>query len=80
LIIEILSSIFLRYLKKALGQGLLYEDKGNTQVFGYCDSDWAGSPIDRHSTIGYCVFFGENVIFRKNKKQNVVAQLTCELM
>jgi len=57
----------LRYLIKTVGQGLLYEDKGNTQIFVYCDTNWAGSPTDRRSTIGYCVLLGENVI----KKQNV---------
>ena len=29
----------LRYIKRAPGQGLLYEDKGNTQVSRYCDLD-----------------------------------------
>ncbi|XP_014523586.1 uncharacterized protein LOC106779890 [Vigna radiata var. radiata] len=37
----------LRYVKKASGQGLLYEEKGSLQVSGYCDADWASSPIDR---------------------------------
>jgi len=68
----------LRYLKKAPEQGLLYEDKGNFQIFGYYDADWAGSPIDRRSTTGYCVFLGGNVIYWKSKKQNVVAQSTTE--
>jgi len=82
----------LRYVKKAPGQGLLYEDKGNTQVFGYCDADWAGCPMDRRSTSGYCVFIGGNLISWKSKKQTVVARssaeaeyrsmamVTCELM
>ncbi|XP_027927901.1 uncharacterized protein LOC114184793 [Vigna unguiculata] len=68
----------LRYLKKAPEEGLLYEDKGNFQIFGYYDADWAGSPIDRRSTTGYCVFLGGNVIYWKSKKQNVVAQSTTE--
>jgi len=58
----------LRYVKKAPGQGLLYEDKGNTQVSGYCDADCAGCPIDRRSTSGYCVFIGGNIISWKSKK------------
>ena len=37
----------LRYIKYALGKGLVYEDKGHTQIVGYSDADWAGSPIDR---------------------------------
>jgi len=68
----------LRYLKKAPRQGLLYEDKGNVHISGYCDADWAGSPIDRRSTTGYCVFLGGNVISWKSKKQNVVARSTGE--
>jgi len=30
------------------------------------------------STITYCVFFGENIIYWKSMKQNVVAQSTVE--
>jgi len=63
----------LRYLKKALGQGLLYEDKENTQISGYCYANWAGSP-KRYTTI-YCVFLRGNIISWESKKQNVVAPI-----
>jgi hypothetical protein len=43
----------LKYIKSAPGKGLLYENKGNTQVVGYSDADWAGSLADRRSTSGY---------------------------
>jgi len=36
-----------RYVQKALGQGLLYEGKEYIQIFGYCDADGVGWPIDR---------------------------------
>nr|CAN77110.1 hypothetical protein VITISV_013963 [Vitis vinifera] len=52
----------LRYIKSTPGQGVLYENKGNTQVVGYIDADWASSPTDRCSTSGYCVFIGGNLI------------------
>ena len=52
----------LRYIKGTPGQGVLYENRGHTQVVGYNDADWASSPTDRRSTSGYCVFIGGNLI------------------
>ena len=52
----------LRYIKGTPDQGVLYENRGHTQVVGYSDADWAGSPTDRRSTSGYCVFIGGNLI------------------
>ena len=52
----------LHYIKGTSGQGVLYENKGHTQIVGYCDADWAGSPADRRSTSGYCVFIRGNLI------------------
>ncbi|KAL6320086.1 hypothetical protein AAG906_004595 [Vitis piasezkii] len=50
------------------GQGVLYENRGHTQVVGYTDADWVGSPTDRRSTSRYC----------KSKKQDVVARSSVE--
>ncbi|RVW97291.1 Retrovirus-related Pol polyprotein from transposon RE2 [Vitis vinifera] len=42
----------LRYIKSTPGQGVLYENRGHTQVVGYTNADWAGSPTYRRSTSG----------------------------
>ena len=59
----------LRYVKGTLGQGVLYEDRGHTQIVGYNDVDWADSPIDRHSILGYYVFIGGNLISWKQNTE-----------
>ncbi|RVW51844.1 Retrovirus-related Pol polyprotein from transposon TNT 1-94 [Vitis vinifera] len=51
------------------GQGVLYENRGHTQVVGYTDADWAGSPTDRRSTSGYCVLL-EELRFGKDEQMN----------
>ena len=64
----------LRYIKGTTGQEVLYENIGHTQIVGYCDANWAGSPINRRSTSRYCVFIKGNLISCKSKKQDVVAR------
>lgn len=63
----------LRYLKKTLGQGLLYKYKGYTQIYGYQDVDSTRSAMDRRSTRTYDFLIEGNIISWKSRKQNVVA-------
>jgi len=50
------------YLKGASGKGLYYHLSSHLNIVGYSDADWAGDPIDRRSTIGYCTFVGGNLV------------------
>lgn len=62
----------LRYLKGTLVHGLWFQ-QGSTHLHAYSDADWAGCPIDRQSTSGYCVFFGSILISWSAKMQPTVA-------
>lgn len=68
----------LKYIKKASGHRLLYEDKVNSKILCYFDADWAGSPSDRRSSSAYCVLIGGNLISGRSKKQNTIARSSAE--
>lgn len=67
----------LRHLKLAPGRGILMSKNGNLDVIGDSDADWAGCPLDRRSTTGYCTLVGGNLVTWK-KKQSVVARSSAE--
>jgi len=69
----------LKYIKRAPGKGLVFTDRGHTNIVGYSDADWAGDASDRRSTSGYCIFVGGNLISWKSKKQTVVARSSTEV-
>ena len=61
----------LNYLKDNLGKGILFKNNDTLTLEAYTDADYAGSIVDRRSTIGYCTFLGGNLVTWKSKKQNV---------
>ncbi|KAL6181444.1 hypothetical protein ACLB2K_048099 [Fragaria x ananassa] len=68
----------LKYLKMAPGKSLLFEKKGELEVVGYTDVNWAGDKTDRRSTSGYFTFVRGNLVTWRNKKQKVVARSSVE--
>lgn len=44
----------IHYLKAHIGKGLLFTKNSDINLAIYTDADFAGSPVDRRSTTGYC--------------------------
>ncbi|CAN6684987.1 unnamed protein product [Malus baccata var. baccata] len=43
-------------------------------ITAFSDADWAGCPLDRKSTGGFCIFLGSSLISWRAKKQPTVAR------
>ena len=68
----------MRNLKGIVDYGIKYEENQKINLEGYVDSDWAGSAIDRKSTLGCCFSMGSGVISWFSRKQSCVALSTAE--
>ncbi|XP_020680375.1 uncharacterized protein LOC110098020 [Dendrobium catenatum] len=67
----------LRYIKGTLDFGIPIT-KTNLILTSFSDVDWAGDPISRKSTTGYCSFLGDIIISWKVQKQQTVARSSTE--
>ncbi|XP_057785362.1 secreted RxLR effector protein 161-like [Salvia miltiorrhiza] len=68
----------LRYLQGTLNYGIWYKSSSDSQLVGYCYSDWAGSQDDMKSTSGYVFKLGSGVFSWGSKKQDSVALSSIE--
>jgi hypothetical protein len=68
----------MRYLKGTLEYGLCYTGDHDFRLYGYTDSDWAGSLSDRKSTSGCCFSLGSAMTSWKTRKQSSIALRTAK--
>ena len=69
----------MRYLKGTLDYGLCYTGDHDFRLYGYTDSDWAGSASDRKSTSRCCFSLGSAMTSWKSRKQSNIALRTIEV-
>ena len=69
----------LRYLKGTRDYAIVYpKHKGDVQLWGAVDSDWASCPITRRSYTGYVFHLQGGAIGWSSKQQSLVAKSTPE--
>lgn len=68
----------IRYIKNAPGLSLHMSSTTSSQLFAYCDSDWATCPKTKKSITGYMVRFGPSLISWKLKKQETISRSSVE--
>ena len=59
----------LRYLKKALGRGLLYSDHGYTRVASFSYADWVGCPFIGVRSHDIVSFLKETLCLKKTRNR-----------
>jgi hypothetical protein len=69
----------LRYLQGTPDYSLLLRRSSSFDLVVYTDADWADCPDTRHSTSGYAVFLGDNLVSWSAKRQTVVSRSSAEV-
>ncbi|GJU50209.1 ribonuclease H-like domain-containing protein [Tanacetum coccineum] len=64
----------LRYVCGTLDYVLQLFSSSTIDLVAYSDADWAGCPTTRRSTLGYCVFLGNNLLSWSSKRQPTLSR------
>ncbi|CAL2258078.1 unnamed protein product [Prunus armeniaca] len=68
----------LRYVIGTIDLGIFYKKRGNDELIGHIDSDYAGDQDGRKSTLGYLFILSSGDVSWSSKKQPVVTLSTTE--
>ncbi|XP_068663093.1 uncharacterized mitochondrial protein AtMg00810-like [Aristolochia californica] len=67
------------YVKGIIHFGLIFRPSATpATLVAYSNADWAGCPDTCHSTSGYSIYLGDNLISWSVKKQPTVSRSSCE--
>nr|GEW21223.1 ribonuclease H-like domain-containing protein [Tanacetum cinerariifolium] len=69
----------LRYVRGTIDHGFQLHVSSTAQLTAYTDADWAGCPVIRRSTSGYCVFLGDNLLSWSAKRQVTLSRSSAEV-
>lgn len=67
------------YLKGSLSNGFFLKRPCDLSLVGFVDADWTSDPDDRKSITGFCVFFSENLITLRSKKQSIISRSSTDV-
>ena len=59
--------------------GLHLNSSSISSLVSYTDADWGGCPDTRRSTLGYCVFLGDNLVSWSSKRQPTLSRSNAEV-
>ena len=68
----------LHYLRGTRRECLIFSRDATDEIFGFCDSDWAGDVDDNRSTTGWVFMWCGSAVSWQSKKQKSTAQSSCE--
>jgi hypothetical protein len=68
----------LRYLNHTIHHCIFLHKDTNFNIQAFSDADWASCLDDRHSTTGYCLYLGRNLISWTSRKQRTVSRSSTE--
>ncbi|PWA51104.1 ribonuclease H-like domain-containing protein [Artemisia annua] len=68
----------LRYLKQGPGTGIQFNKGKKFSLHAFSDADWAKCLKTRKSVSGYCVYFCNNLVSWKSKKQATISRSSSE--
>lgn len=69
----------LRYVKGTSTIGLKIGRSQSILVSAFCYAEWTRCPDDQHSTGGFAIFLGSNLISWSARKQAIVARSSTDL-